>query len=74
MDTGGGTIENKEPILLRTPISAKTSALIRLIPNLQNPAVPVRLSETLVGVINSGINDAQGDDFPAGIAGEGQWE
>ena len=29
MDTGGGTIENKEPILLRTPISAKTSALIR---------------------------------------------
>lgn len=29
MDTGGGTIENKEPILLRTPISTKTSALIR---------------------------------------------
>lgn len=29
MDSGGGTIENKEPILLRTPISAKTSSLIR---------------------------------------------
>lgn len=29
MDSSGGTIQNIEPVLLRTPISAKTSALIR---------------------------------------------
>lgn len=29
MDSSGGTIQNIEPVLLRTPISTKTSALIR---------------------------------------------
>ncbi len=28
-DSGGGTVKNVEPVLLRTPISSKTSALIR---------------------------------------------
>lgn len=29
MDSSGGTIQNVEPVLLRTPISSKTSALLR---------------------------------------------
>ncbi len=29
LDSNGGTVENVEPVLLRTPISGKTSALIR---------------------------------------------
>lgn len=29
MDSSGGTVENMEPVLLRTPISSKTSSMIR---------------------------------------------
>lgn len=29
MDSSGGTVENMEPVLVRTPISSKTSALLR---------------------------------------------
>ncbi len=29
LDSSGGTLQNKDPVLLRTPISGKTSALIR---------------------------------------------
>ena len=49
MDSNGGTIKNIEPILLRTPISTKTSSLIRKY-----------LYNTMYGPVDSNGNSATG--------------
>ncbi len=49
MDSNGGTVENMEPVLLRTPISTKTSSLIRKY-----------LYNTMYGPVDANGNSATG--------------
>ena len=49
MDSSGGTMENVDPVLLRTPISSKTSALLRRY-----------LYNTMYGPADSNGNSASG--------------